>query len=137
VIGPALVFRRAPKILIVEDENAMAILLSYNLKAVGFDVETLSNGLDASVRLSHAPPDLVVLDWGLPGLSGIELLRRIRSKPQTLKLPVLMLTARSDPNDRQLGLDHGANVYLVKPFKLPEFLDCIDRLLKSHPTALG
>ena len=82
------------RILIVEDEEPLTMLLRYNLEAEGYDVDTASRGDEADTRLKEKAPDLVVLDWMLPGLSGIELCRRLRARPETRALPIIMLTAR-------------------------------------------
>ena len=104
------------RILVVEDEEALTTLLRYNLDAEGYDVETVGRGDDADTRLKERVPDLVVLDWMLPGLSGIELCRRLRARPETKQLPIIMLTARGEDVDRILGLEMGADDYLAKPF---------------------
>src|SRR6266581_1386273 len=83
-----------PSILSVEDEEALTLLLRYNLEAAGYDVESVARGDEADLRLREAVPDLVILDWMLPGVSGIELCRRLRSRPETRQLPIVMLTAR-------------------------------------------
>jgi two-component system phosphate regulon response regulator PhoB len=85
-----------PRILIVEDEEALTLLLRYNLEAAGYDIESVARGDDADLRLREAIPDLVILDWMLPGVSGIELCRRLRSRPETRQLPIVMLTARGE-----------------------------------------
>ena len=131
VFRPAIDSTHSPNILVVEDDEPMALLLKYNLISAGCNVEAINSGLEADRRISNSPPDLVVLDWGLPGLSGVEVLRRLRAKPQTTRMPVLMLTARSDPDDQKFGLDLGANVFLVKPFNLSEFLDSVFQLLAA------
>ena len=88
------------RILVVEDEEALTTLLRYNLDAEGYDVETVGRGDDADTRLKERVPDLVVLDWMLPGLSGIELCRRLRARPETKQLPIIMLTARGEESER-------------------------------------
>ena len=92
------------RILIVEDEEPLALLLRYNLEAEGYDVETIARGDEADTRLREASPDLVVLDWMLPGLSGIELCRRLRTRPESKALPIIMLTARGEESERVRGL---------------------------------
>src|SRR6516225_11906372 len=101
-------------ILIVEDEEALALLLRYNLEAEGYGVETAGRGDDAELRLKERTPDLIVLDWMLPGLSGIELCRRLRARAQTRQLPIIMLTARGEESERVRGLATGADDYIVK-----------------------
>ena len=118
------------RILVVEDEEALTTLLRYNLDAEGYDVETVGRGDDADTRLKERVPDLIVLDWMLPGLSGIELIRRLRTRPESQKLPVIMLTARGEEGERVRGLATGADDYIVKPFSVPELLARIRALLR-------
>jgi two-component system phosphate regulon response regulator PhoB len=119
-----------PKILVVEDENALSVLLRYNLESEGYDVETVNRGDEAEIRLKENLPDIVVLDWMLPGLSGIELCRRLRARAETERLPILMLTARSEEAERVRGLSTGADDYMVKPFSVPEFVARVRALLR-------
>jgi two-component system, OmpR family, phosphate regulon response regulator PhoB len=119
-----------PSILIVEDEEALTLLLRYNLEAAGYDVESVARGDDADLRLREAVPDLVILDWMLPGVSGIELCRRLRSRPETRQLPIVMLTARGEESERVRGLSTGADDYVVKPFSVPELLARVGALLR-------
>ncbi|MGH6769783.1 MAG: phosphate regulon transcriptional regulator PhoB [Xanthobacteraceae bacterium] len=119
-----------PNILIVEDEEALTLLLRYNLEAAGYDVETVARGDEADVRLKERTPDLAILDWMLPGLSGIELCRRIRARPDTRGLPIIMLTARGEESERVRGLSTGADDYIVKPFSVPELLARVGALLR-------
>ncbi|HRK25214.1 MAG TPA: phosphate regulon transcriptional regulator PhoB [Beijerinckiaceae bacterium] len=126
------------RILIVEDEADLALLISYNLKAEGFAVEAIGDGAEAALRLSERLPDLLLLDWMLPGLSGIELCRRLRQAPETRTLPIIMLTARGEEPDRVRGLETGADDYLVKPFSMPELMARIRSLLRrSHPERIA
>ena len=118
------------RIMVVEDEEALTTLLRYNLDAEGYDVETVARGDDADTRLKERIPDLVVLDWMLPGLSGIELCRRLRARPETKQLPIIMLTARGEESERVRGLATGADDYIVKPFSIPELLARIRALLR-------
>src|SRR5215218_3686025 len=108
------------RILIVEDEEPLALLLRYNLEAAGYAVECVARGDEAELRLAEELPDLVLLDWMLPGVSGVELCRRIRARKATERLPVIMLTARGEEADRVRGLATGADDYVVKPFSVPE-----------------
>src|ERR1041384_2820451 len=117
-------------ILIVEDEEPLALLLRYNLEAEGYEVETLARGDEADTKLKEAPPDLVVLDWMLPGLSGIELCRRLRARAETKQLPIIMLTARGEESEKVRGLATGADDYIVKPFSVPELLARVRALLR-------
>jgi two-component system phosphate regulon response regulator PhoB len=116
--------------MIVEDEEPLTLLLRYNLEAEGYEVETVSRGDDADVRLREQIPDLVVLDWMLPGLSGIELCRRIRARRETADLPVIMLTARTEESDRVRGLATGADDYIGKPFSVPELVARVQAVLR-------
>jgi two-component system phosphate regulon response regulator PhoB len=118
------------RILVVEDEEPITVLLRYNLEAEGYRVETVMRGDEAEVRLREAVPDLVLLDWMLPGLSGIELCRRIRLRSETERLPVIMLTARGEEGERVRGLATGADDYVVKPFSVPELLARVRALLR-------
>jgi two-component system phosphate regulon response regulator PhoB len=118
------------RILVVEDEEALTTLLRYNLDAEGYDVETVGRGDDADTRLKEHIPDLIVLDWMLPGLSGIELCRRLRARPETKALPIIMLTARGEESERVRGLATGADDYIVKPFSVPELLARVRGLLR-------
>ena len=128
----------SPRILIVEDEEALTLLLRYNLEAAGYDVDTVARGDEADVRFKERPPDLVILDWMLPGLSGIELCRRLRARPDTRQLPVIMLTARGEESERVRGLSTGADDYIVKPFSVPELLARVSALLRrSSPERIA
>jgi two-component system phosphate regulon response regulator PhoB len=117
-------------ILIVEDEEALTLLLRYNLETQGYNVETIARGDDADTRLKEGIPDLVILDWMLPGLSGIELCRRLRARPETRQLPIIMLTARGEESERVRGLSTGADDYIVKPFSVPELIARVAALLR-------
>jgi two-component system phosphate regulon response regulator PhoB len=120
----------SPRILIVEDEEPLTVMLRYNLEKEGFAVETTTNGDDADLRIMENPPDLAVIDWMLPGLSGIELVRRLRARPETKRLPIIMLTARGEETERIRGLETGADDYIVKPFSVPELLARVHALLR-------
>ncbi len=120
----------AAKILVVEDEEALGLLLRYNLEAEGYEVDLATRGDDADTKLRENLPDLVVLDWMLPGLSGIELCRRIRARNETQQLPIIMLTARGEESERVRGLATGADDYIVKPFSVPELLARVRGLLR-------
>ena len=119
-----------PNILIVEDEEALVLLLRYNLEAEGYGVETVARGDEADLLLKERSPDLVILDWMLPGLSGIELCRRLRTRPETKRLPIIMLTARGEESERVRGLATGADDYIVKPFSVPELSARVRALLR-------
>jgi two-component system phosphate regulon response regulator PhoB len=119
-----------PRILIVEDEEALTLLLRYNLEAASYEVDTVARGDEAELRLKETSPDLVILDWMLPGISGIELCRRLRAQPETRQLPVIMLTARGEESERVRGLATGADDYIVKPFSVPELIARVSALLR-------
>src|SRR5690242_16309510 len=107
------------RILVVEDERELATLIRNQLVSAGYDVEVTGNGLDAVNLVGTVRPDLIILDWMLPGLDGLEVCRRIRATSIT---PIPMLTARAQELDRVLGLEVGADDYLTKPFSMPELL---------------
>ncbi len=119
-----------PRIVIVEDEESLTLLLRYNLEAAGYEVETAARGDEAELRLRERLPDLLVLDWMLPGLSGIELCRRLRGRADTAQLPILMLTARGEEDERIRGLATGADDYVVKPFSVAELMARVKALLR-------
>ena len=110
------------KILIVEDEEPLTVMLRYNLEKEGFAVKVYASADEADTYVRDNPPDLAVIDWMLPGTSGIELIRRMRARPQTKQLPIIMLTARGEEPERIRGLAVGADDYIVKPFSVPELL---------------
>lgn len=127
-----------PKIMVVEDEQALSELLRYNLEAQGYEVEIQSRGDDAELRLREAVPDLLLLDWMLPGLSGIELCRRIRLREETEALPIIMLTARSEEAERIRGLSTGADDFVVKPFSVPELMARVKAMMRrSNPQKIS
>ncbi|MEM7694923.1 MAG: phosphate regulon transcriptional regulator PhoB [Pseudomonadota bacterium] len=119
-----------PRILVVEDEEPITEILRYNLEAEGFSVESAARGDEAEVRLAEHVPDLLILDWMLPGLSGIELCRRLRARPDTEELPIIMLTARGEEVERIRGLSTGADDYITKPFSTPELLARVKAILR-------
>jgi len=119
-----------PKVLVVEDEEPLILLLRYNLEAEGYTVETCTRGDEAELLLRESQPDLLLLDWMLPGLSGIELCRRLRSRAETERLPVIMLTARGEEQERIRGLATGADDYVVKPFSIPELMARVRAMLR-------
>ena len=120
----------APRILVVEDEAALGLLLTYNLEAEGYQVERVERGDEAEIRLLETTPDLVILDWMLPGVSGLEICRRMRARETSKTIPVIMLTARGDESERVRGLTVGADDYVVKPFSVPEFMARVRSLLR-------
>jgi len=117
------------RIALVEDDETLAMLLTYNLHAADLAVDWYADGREAVAAISVNPPSLVVLDWMLPQLSGIEILRLIRRHPATCDLPVLMLTARSEPSDRARAMALGVDVFLAKPFSVSELISSIGPLL--------
>ena len=119
-----------PRLLIVEDEQALALLLRYNLEAEGYSVEHVERGDEAEIRIAETSPDLVILDWMLPGVSGLEICRRLRARDETRTLPIIMLTARGEETERVRGLSVGADDYVVKPFSVPELMARVRSLLR-------
>jgi two-component system, OmpR family, phosphate regulon response regulator PhoB len=128
-----------PTILVVEDEAALLALLRYNLERQGFHVEEATDGQEALLRIAEAKPDLVLLDWMLPAMSGIEVCRQIRRRPATRDLPVIMVTARTEDQDAVRALDTGADDYIAKPFAVEALLARIRALLRrsSNVSAKG
>ena len=128
----------APRILIVEDEADLSLLLGYNLEAEGYVVENAERGDEAELRLAENAPDLVILDWMLPGVSGLEICRRLRARESTRTLPVIMVTARGEETERVRGLSVGADDYVVKPFSVPELMARVRALLRrSRPERIA
>ena len=128
----------APRILIVEDEPDLSLLLGYNLEAEGYAVENVERGDEAELRLAENAPDLVILDWMLPGVSGLEICRRLRARESTRTLPVIMVTARGEEAERVRGLSVGADDYVVKPFSVPELMARVRALLRrSRPERIA
>ena len=109
-------------VLLVEDDMAQREMLSYNLEAAGYNVITTDNGEDALILVDENDPDLIILDWMMPRLSGLETCRRLKSNQKTKNIPVLMLSARSEEVDRVRGLDIGADDYVVKPYAVAELM---------------
>ena len=119
-----------PNVLVVEDEDALSTLLQYNLDKEGYRVSLAADGEEALVMVDERQPDLVVLDWMLPKISGIEVCRRLRGRSETRNLPIIMLTARAEESDRVRGLDTGADDYLTKPFAMTELTARIRAVLR-------
>jgi two-component system phosphate regulon response regulator PhoB len=119
-----------PSILVVEDEDSLATLLQYNLEKEGYAVSVCADGEEALIQIDEKQPDLVVLDWMLPTVSGIEVCRRLRQRGETRNLPIVMLTARGEESDRIRGLDTGADDYVVKPFSMTELCARIRAVLR-------
>jgi two-component system, OmpR family, phosphate regulon response regulator PhoB len=126
----------SPRVMIVEDEEPLSLMLRYNLEAEGYTVDTVERGDDAEVRLREQVPDLLLLDWMLPGISGIELCRRLRQRDATRGLPIIMLTARGEEQERVRGLATGADDYVVKPFSLPELMARVRAILRRSKPEL-
>ena len=118
------------RIAVVEDEEALGVLLRYNLEAEGYEVDVIARGDEADIRLREEVPDLLILDWMLPGLSGVELCRRLRQRGETERLPIIMLTARGEESERVRGLSVGADDYVVKPFSTPELIARVRAMLR-------
>ncbi len=119
-----------PFVLVVEDEDALATLLQYNLEKEGYQVALAADGEEALMLVDERLPDLVVLDWMLPKISGIELCRRLRGRAETRNMPIMMLTARGEESDRIRGLDTGADDYVTKPFSMTELAARIRAVLR-------
>jgi two-component system, OmpR family, phosphate regulon response regulator PhoB len=125
-----------PLVLVVEDEAPLVTMLRYNLEREGFQVCEASDGEEAFVQIAERRPDLVLLDWMLPLVSGIEVCRRIRRSPETRSLPVIILTARGEESDRVRGLDSGADDYVVKPFSPSELVARLRAVMRrAQPSA--
>jgi two-component system phosphate regulon response regulator PhoB len=123
-----------PTILVVEDEAPLLTLLRYNLERQGFRVEEAADGQEALLRVAEARPDLILLDWMLPALSGLEVCRQIRRRPATRDLPIIMVTARTEDQDSVRALDIGADDYITKPFAMEGLLARIRALLRRSGT---
>ncbi len=117
-------------ILIVEDEATIHQLLEYNMRADGFRTRVVETGEEVHAAIADEMPDLVLLDWMLPGLSGIEVCRLIRARPETQALPIIILTARGEETERVRGLATGADDYIVKPFSMPEVMARVRSILR-------
>ncbi|MEL6282544.1 MAG: response regulator, partial [Pseudomonadota bacterium] len=128
----------AARILVTEDEEALCALLEYNLTREGFEVTLCRNGEETLDALKDEKPDLLLLDWMLPHVSGIEICRQVRARAEMRDIPIIMLTARGEEEDRIRGLDTGADDYLTKPFSMTELLARVRAVLRrSRPTLSG
>ena len=134
--GAGLVNAVKPSVLIVEDETGLVELLRYNLERAGFEVAVAGDGEEAMTAIAEHRPDLVLLDWMLPLMSGIEVCRQIRRQTDTANLPIIMLTARGEEGDRIRGLDAGADDYVAKPFSPTELISRIRAVLRRIRPAL-
>ena len=124
-------------ILVVEDETALAEVLRYNLESEGFQVAVARDGRTAMEQIQDAPPDLVILDWMLPEMSGLDLCRTMRRRPELRDVPVIMLTAKGEEYDRVRGLDAGADDYVVKPFSPKELIARVRAVLRRTKAGAG
>lgn len=111
-----------PRVLLVEDEPAQRTVLAYNLEAEGFAVTQADNGEDAMVLVDEEEPDIIILDWMMPKVSGIEVCRRLKMRPDTRSIPIIMLSARAEEVDRIRGLETGADDYVIKPYSVLELM---------------
>jgi two-component system, OmpR family, phosphate regulon response regulator PhoB len=111
-----------PRVLLVEDEPAQRTVLAYNLEAEGFAVTQADNGEDAMVLVDEEEPDIIILDWMMPKVSGIEVCRRLKMRPETRGIPIIMLSARAEEVDRIRGLETGADDYVIKPYSVLELM---------------
>jgi two-component system phosphate regulon response regulator PhoB len=129
---------RHPTVLVVEDEPAQREVLAYNLEAEGFRVAKAGNGEEALMLVDEAPPDVIVLDWMLPNVSGIEVCRRLKMRPETRSVPIIMLSARAEEVDRVRGLETGADDYVVKPYSVVELMARVRaQLRRTRPASMG
>jgi two-component system phosphate regulon response regulator PhoB len=119
-----------PTVMVVEDEASLVTILRYNLEKEGYNVTEASDGEEAVTVADETPPDAVILDWMLPRMSGIEVCRQLRRKPETRNVPIIMLTARSEETDKVRGLNVGADDYMTKPFSMPELVARVRALLR-------
>jgi two-component system phosphate regulon response regulator PhoB len=124
-------------VLVVEDEDSLSTLLQYNLEKEGFHVRVAGDGEEALLLADERPPDVVILDWMLPKLSGVEVCRRLRGRPETRNVPIIMLTARGEESDRIRGLETGADDYVVKPFSMSELTARVRAILRRIRPALA
>lgn len=127
-----------PKVLLVEDEFAQREVLAYNLEAEGFDVIQADNGEDALLLVDEDHPDMIILDWMMPKVSGIEVCRRLKMRPETRSIPVIMLSARADEVDRVRGLETGADDYVIKPYSMVELMArARAQIRRVRPSTMG
>ena len=127
-----------PTVLLVEDEPAQREVLAYNLDAEGFAVTSASNGEEALALIKEAIPDLILLDWMMPLVSGLEVCRRLKQRPETRAIPIIMLSARSEDVDKVRGLETGADDYVIKPYSMVELMARLRaQLRRTRPSAVG
>jgi two-component system phosphate regulon response regulator PhoB len=134
-LGPTGAPDMTVRILVVENEESLKLMLRYNLEAEGYVVETIDRGDAADFKLRENKFDLLVTEWSLPGLSGIELIRRLRVRAETQALPIIMVTARGEETERARGLATGADDYIVKPVSVPKLLQRVRALLQRTYSA--
>ena len=120
-------------VMVIEDEEALSMLLSYNLEKEGYEVATVSNGLYAVSEVERLLPSVIILDWMLPEISGVEICKLIRSKPEIKSIPIIMLTAKSQEEDKIKGLSSGADDYVTKPFSVPELMARVKTNMRRAP----
>ena len=125
------------RILVVDDEAAQREIIVYNLEAAGFEVMSADNGEDAVLMVQEEHPNLVVLDWMMPKLSGLEVCRQLRSNKETKEIPIILLSARSEDVDKVRGLEIGADDYVSNPFSVVELMARINAQLRRHSAALA
>ncbi|WP_120501278.1 phosphate regulon transcriptional regulator PhoB [Roseovarius sp. EL26] len=127
-----------PKVLLVEDEPAQREVLAYNLEADGFNVTRAENGEEALILVEEVAPDIILLDWMLPNVSGIEVCRRLKTRSETRGVPIIMLSARSEEVDRVRGLETGADDYVIKPYSVVELMARVRaHLRRTRPSTVG
>lgn len=127
-----------PTVLLVEDEPAQREVLAYNLAAEGYNVMQAQDGEEALMLAAEQLPDLIVLDWMMPNVSGIEVCRRLKSRPETRGVPIIMLSARSEEVDRVRGLETGADDYVIKPYSVVELMARVRaNLRRARPSTMG
>ncbi len=122
-------------VMVIEDEEAISLLLSYNLEKDGYEVAVVSNGLNAVSEVERLMPSVILLDWMLPEISGVEICKLIRSKPDIKNIPIIMLTAKSQEEDKVKGLSAGADDYVTKPFSIPELMARVKTNMRRAPLA--
>ncbi len=128
----------APQVLLVEDEPAQREVLAYNLEAEGFQVRQARDGEEALLLIAEEAPDLILLDWMMPHVSGLEVCRRLKMRPETRGIPVIMLSARSEEVDKVRGLEMGADDYVIKPYSVVELMARLKaHLRRARPASVG
>ena len=120
-------------VMVIEDEEAIATLLTYNLEKEGFRVKVVNNGMNAVSEVEKHKPSVIILDWMLPEISGVEICKLIRSKPEIKTIPIIMLTAKSQEEDKIKGLGAGADDYVTKPFSVPELMARVKTNMRRAP----